>query len=838
MVWRNRLIAALERLTGWLGGNPSNATSVLASLPEPAFAIDLQGRVICWNAAMERLTGVSASAMMGQGDYAYAVPIYGTRRPLLVDLCNLPESECRALYPNVRIVGGSWFAQVETQHLQGRYGFLSAMASPLLDAQGRRIGAVEQIRDDTELHQSEEQVRMLSTAVAQSPNGTVITDAKGTIEYVNAAFVQMYGYSADEVIGQNMRLLSSGHTAPEAIRGMWTALQSGRNWKGEFVNRRKDGNVRNIFCRVSPIRQSDGVVTRYLAIQEDMTERKQIGQELDRYRHHLSELVVERTSELAGLKESAEAASEAKSAFLANMSHEIRTPMNGIIGLTRIVRLQATDPKMQRTLDKVLVAAQSLLHIINDILDISKIEANKVSLEAADFYLPQVVQRQVDMVAQQAASKGLAVQVEMSNQLASPVRGDSLRLGQILLNLLSNAVKFTQQGQVTVRAQWLEKVSLPDGSDGCRLRFEVEDTGVGVPTEVQHRLFHNFEQADTSTTRRYGGTGLGLAICRRLVEMMGGVIGVRSEPDHGACFWFEVALGCSAGSTVIPEAEVLSVAVDAHEALQQQLAQCHAGAKLLLVEDNEINQEVALEMLSETGLQVAVANDGAQAVAMAGQTQYDMILMDIQMPVMDGLTAARQIRLLPGYRQTPIVAMTANVFEEDQKACVEAGMSAHLPKPVSPASLYGALQHWLTLGKLPVTPDVPASAPEDDPLDFLKTLPGVDVQQGLDSLRGRVPSYVRMLRKFAETQADDSAALLSALQGLHQPAQREEARRLAHSLKGVAGTLGLLGLQQQAGSLELLLKGDAEESVVLPVAAEVARMRQALANQLLSGLVA
>jgi signal transduction histidine kinase len=376
----------------------------------------------------------------------------------------------------------------------------------------------------------------------------------------------------------------------------------------------------------------------------------------------------------------AEAASRSKSEFLANMSHEIRTPLNAVIGMAHLLQRDESDPQRKAQAGRITLAARHLLAIINDILDLSKIEAGKLQLEQTDFVLAEVVGNVIDLMQESAAAKGLALRTDLAD-LPAQLHGDGLRLGQILLNFVSNAIKFTARGDICVRAR-------PRTQDTGTLtvRFEVADSGIGLTAEQQTRLFEAFEQADASTTRKYGGTGLGLSIARRLTELMDGRIGVVSAPGAGSTFWIELPFGQIAARS----AAMLDVA-DIEAALRAR-----GPHRVLVVEDNEFNREIAVELLDNVGISADLAENGRIAVEMAGRGRYDAILMDMQMPVMGGIEAARLIRLQPEHVATPIIAMTANAFDSDRDACLAAGMNDHVPKPVDPDHLYATLLRWLT----------------------------------------------------------------------------------------------------------------------------------------------
>jgi signal transduction histidine kinase/ActR/RegA family two-component response regulator len=423
----------------------------------------------------------------------------------------------------------------------------------------------------------------------------------------------------------------------------------------------------------------------YYRLRQALDQARELTSELERKRDQLEVNVAERTAELSLAKDAAEAANRAKTTFLANMSHELRTPMNGIIGLTGMARRKATDPKLIDQLTKIDQASQRLLAVINDILDISKIEAERLTLEQNSFTLGEVLENLISLIGHEASDKGLKLSIDMPPEVAGlSLRGDPLRLGQILLNFTANAIKFTEQGAITLRIRPLENTP-----DTLLLRIEVTDTGIGISAADQQRLFTAFEQADGSMTRKYGGTGLGLAISKQLAKLMGGDVGVSSQPGAGSTFWFTVSLGKIAGA-------VQPAPTFAKNMAEAQLKASFAGVRILLAEDEPISQEVSCGLLEDAGFAVDLAEDGRQAVEMARQTGYDLILMDMQMPHLNGVDATRVIRTLPGYAQTPILAMTANAFDEDRQICIDAGMNDHIGKPVNPEVLFETLLKWLS----------------------------------------------------------------------------------------------------------------------------------------------
>ncbi|MEW6292923.1 MAG: ATP-binding protein [Pseudomonadota bacterium] len=519
--------------------------------------------------------------------------------------------------------------------------------------------------------------------------GLAITSLeKGWIE-VNDALCQTLGYSRDELT----RLTWTELTYPEDLapdlaqfNRMLAGEINGYAMDKRFIH--KDGHLVYTRLAVSHVRKPDGSLDYVVAMVEDISERKQAEVELQKHRDHLEELVASRTAELAAAKEAAEAASRAKSAFLANMSHELRTPMNGIMGMLALAKRRMADPKGLDHLGKAQGAAQRLLHVLNDILDLSKIEAERMVLEDVPMHLGGVFENLASVLGHKAEEKGLTLETDLPEPLARlPLMGDPMRLGQILLNLAGNAVKFTERGRITLRVR-----PVAESPVAIQVRFEVSDTGIGIAPETLDRLFNYFEQADNSMTRKYGGTGLGLAISKRLVELMGGEIGATSAPGTGSTFWFTVRLARQE-----PGAVPRAPGFDAPES-EARVRRDHTGARILLAEDEPVNREVVCLNLQAAGLAVDLAEDGLQALELARRNTYDLILMDMQMPNMNGVDAARAIRNMGAdslNRATPILAITANAFDEDRRTCIDAGMNDHIAKPIDFENLFDTLIRWL-----------------------------------------------------------------------------------------------------------------------------------------------
>ena len=875
--------------------------AMIEQAPDGMVVVDEDGRIVLSNAAMETLFGYTHQELLGQSlDRLGLGDLYDARVLALPD--HAPTAKCSLADRPGRTRSGIG------RRKDGRE-FPIEMGVTRLPAIGTHgVSLFVAVRDVTERQRAAQEMdrqrEILQSILDKAPVGVAIT-VEGIVQFANPRILDLVGLS----VGDSPLKI---YVDPASRVHMLNTLTT----TGIVENQR--------FQMYSPTGDIRDIMATFMATEYEgkpgvlgwLTDISQIKAAED---------------EMRRAKELAEEASQVKADFLANMSHEIRTPLNAVIGMAHLMQKTDLSPRQQDYLRKIQSSSQHLLGVINDILDFSKIEAGKLNIEHIEFELDRVLDNVATLINEKAAHKGLEVIFEVDSDLPSHFVGDPLRLGQILINYANNAVKFTERGEIDiiVKAQEYRDTEVV-------LYIAVRDTGIGLTPEQLGQLFQGFQQADTSTTRKFGGTGLGLVICKRISALMGGDVGVESEYGQGSTFWATVCVGRSTkpprrlvlsrdlqGKRVLVVDDIESarrvlkdllepmqlevdLASDGKEAVakvsqadaeqspydlvfldwqmpgwdglevarriqemplshrphhlivtaygrEEVFKQAHAldirdvlikpvsasmvfdslvrllgerlpddhaqdyapaedwmdrlrsiqGARILLVEDNEINQEVATELLKDAGFIVDLAENGRIGVDRVKTGHYALVLMDMQMPEMDGVAATVEIRRDPQFADLPILAMTASVMQEDRQRCLEAGMNGHLAKPIEPDELWKALLEWIPPQGAPIGP-VPTAAPTApvESISIPDHIPGLEVQEGLRRVLGKQALYLSMLRKFVAGQADTPNQLVQTLAA----GQRADAERLAHSLRGVAGNIGAMEIHRLATDVETAIR--------------------------------
>ena len=534
--------------------------------------------------------------------------------------------------------------------------------SNMINLQGRK-GVLSIARDISSRKEAEDKLRKLSRAVEQSPTTIVITNLKGEIEYANPSFTKVTGYSQEEVIGQNPRILQSGVHPKEFYKNIWDTILSGNVWQGEICNKKKNGELYWEFASISPVKNEEGVVTHFVAVKDDISERKKL------------EL------ELVKAKEAADSANRAKSEFLANMSHEIRTPMNAIIGFSELLSNSVKDEKQRAQIKSILSSGKNLLRIINDILDLSKIEADKVEIKLFPVDLPKLASEVENMFIQKVKEKGIYLAVEFESAIPKALLLDEVRLRQILFNLIGNAVKFTENGHVTLK---LEARKSQETKDTYNLTILVEDTGIGIPVDQQEIIFQPFSQQFGQSSTKYGGTGLGLTITKKLVEKMGGTISVDSLTGKGSNF-----------KIVLPNVKSKDVEIGPRQKIFDPSSILFENAKVLIADDNEEDRKLIIDLLANSRLTILEAITGKEAVEMATEYLPDLILMDLRMPVMNGYEATEILKRGENTKAIPIIILTASSKKNLGKGRSTKVFDEYILKPLDIANLFEKMKKYL-----------------------------------------------------------------------------------------------------------------------------------------------
>lgn len=921
-------ITERKRSEDVLKGSQWQLEDIINFLPDATLVIDKNGKVISWNHAIEEMTGIKSSDMIGKGNYEYAVPFYGERRPILVDLVLLPNEILEEHYNFIRKEKHRLMVEAEVPALRGEKRFVFATAAPIFNLKGEIVGSIESIRDLTDRRRAEialqESEGRFRTMMEQLPIAMQVYTTDGILKAANKAAEELFNYSAKELIGKQNVLKDGQIKKIGALPYIEKVLQGETvpAFESRFDVATSFGKGGELYLksRYYPIKNADGNVKSFVILHEDISELKQ-------YQQHLEEMIEKRTVEFKLAKEVAESTTSANSEFLANVSHEIRTPMNAIIGFSGLALKTNLTTKQYDYLKKIDTSAKSLLGIINGILDFSKIEAGRMEMELIDFRLDDVMNSIVNIISVDVARKGIELLSTIAEDVPRALIGDPLRLGQVLTNLANNAVKFTEAGHIVIKVELLEK-----DEKLCKIKFSVSDTGIGMIRGQISKLFTAFSQADVSVTRKYGGTGLGLTISKCLVELMNGEISAESVSGKGSIFSFTAgfarqpvereysllaptdlaeikvlivddnepsrdvlaeqiksfglkAVSVESGEKAILELkraakdkpydlvlmdwnmpemdgvetsqiimkdqklgntpliimvtafgreEVMKRAEKAgikgflikpvsqsllFEAIMQsfnhnvssiagslprsdmKIPEGMEGAKVLLVEDNLMNQQVAMEILKGAGMVVDLANNGQEALEAVAGSDYELVLMDVQMPVMGGYEATRQIRADARYATLPIIAMTAHAMQGAREGCLEAGMNDYISKPIDPDQLFSVLTRWLKChggdtgikAKEQTQPNG-----QDFESSLPKRLPGIDLETGLKRLDMNETLYKKLLLDFPEKYTSITEEIRKAL---HEE-DIDTAERLSHTIKGVAGNLSIMGVYDLARGLE------------------------------------
>jgi PAS domain S-box-containing protein len=753
-----------------LAQSEAHFRSLASAVPVGIFDTDGTGACIYVNARFCEITGGTAESSLGSG---WINHIHADDRGRVSEAWQGALNDAAAPFS----------AEHRFVRPDGSIAWVFSQAMPETDANGALTGYVGSVTDISTHRQSELTANRLlqrnQVLMQNALDGIHVMDEAGRVLEANDAFCKLLGYTQTEI--RQLRVADwEAKMTPDALKSAFTELLNGGKSLFETLNRHKDGRL--IEVEISAVGIELAGEKFIYAASRDISERKQSQQQLE-------DLIQQRTADLNEALQEARVADQTKDAFLANITHELRTPLSAMIGFSGLARPFSTDARQRDYLDKIVSAGKTLSGLINDLLDLSKIAAGHMTLEVSSFSLHQLLSRSLSVISHKAEERGLTLCMQVDESIPDVLYGDTLRIEQILLNLLSNAVKFTPSGRVEVRIGLLERI----GARVC-LRIEVEDSGIGLSEEEISLLFKPFTQADASMSRKFGGTGLGLAICKRLAEIMGGEISVRSRKGSGATFC--VTLWLALGD--ISELAAAEQPIDSGS-----LPASYQEARVLVVDDQLFNREVVEGLLAVVGIAPCMASNGQDALDLltaAGADRFDLVLMDIQMPVMDGLNATRALRKLEGFEQLPIIAMTAHTMAHEKAIGSAAGMNDHIGKPFDDQAFYRTLAKWLPRSKHSdiTRAATPRSLPSAGALPPMRD---IDTAAGLTLFVGNEARYRHWLADFVAEAPGHVAQIRQAL----TDGQPQQGAAAAHILKGRSGMLGMHAFQTIATALEAAL---------------------------------
>ncbi|WP_164521479.1 PAS domain S-box protein [Iodobacter ciconiae] len=745
--------------------------AALKAISQGVLIADANRNIISTNQPLLAITGFSAEDFIGRNCNFLQGPLSSPETIIAIRHALDSGKEFNGEIINYHKNGKPFWNDLSISPVFNKYGKISNYIGITRDITERKNSEAERLNKQAQL------VGMINTAM----DAIVSTDAQFNIILFNPAAEKLFGYSAENILGLPIECLLPIDLAiahREEMLQFAKKKETPRQMRGRSVRpvlaKHKEGHEFPAEIAISYLENNGQPI--FTAMIRDLTERKLLDDALMQFAATLELRVIERTQELEAAKLQAENANQAKSAFLANMSHEIRTPLNSVLGMTHLAQLTELNPKQRDYLHKITLSGTLLLDLINDILDFSKIEAGKLDLNTVDFNLSELIQHVTELIQHKALEKSLSLNIRIDKQVPIALHGDDLRIKQVLLNLLSNAIKFTEQGSITL--------AVLQYSSDYTLQFSISDTGIGISPEAQESLFQSFQQADNSITRKYGGSGLGLAISRQLVQLMGGELSMKSELGQGSEFTFHITL---AQAETDP-----SLLIMPYENKNNELF--FKDKLILLADDHSFNQQIGSELLEIKGAKVILANNGLEVIQLASQYKFDAILMDVQMPEMDGITASQTLRKNPEFDHIPIIAMTANISSDYRQRCAEAGMSQFIGKPVQAEKLYLTLMICFRKQG-----DIESST-------FLDTKPIISPDSGqwinTQELQNMLGDDLERQRKYCTRFAKAIQEGLTTIDQALNSNNAELIKLECHRLKAIAHTVGAMSLGAQLAKME------------------------------------